>query len=42
VFRDDKLHGQIDGEPNGVELHPVLRVEAIRGGERSEKKPQGK
>jgi hypothetical protein len=26
----DKLHGQVGGAPNGVELHPVLKVEALR------------
>src|SRR5256712_1685812 len=26
----DKVHGQIGGAPNGIELHPVLKVEALR------------
>ena len=26
----DKVHGQIGGALNGVELHPVLKVEAIQ------------
>ena len=26
----DKLHGQVGAAPNGVELHPVLQVEALR------------
>jgi hypothetical protein len=26
----DKLHGQAGGAPNGIELHPVLSLEAMR------------
>jgi hypothetical protein len=26
----DKLHGQVDVAPNSVELHPILKVEAMQ------------